>query len=159
MKPIEPIDERLFRLDVLHEAAHLAHVDPAALTDWHLQHVAVYSESDAVAYARKRDAAVERAERTKALTAYRTTAAVAPAPAVAAWPQKGQTVEEWMTQNPTAATPLAIFQMFMDNLREFVLEMNTKNVDRNTKIAALEATVAELKNTIVELQADLCVKK
>ena len=158
MTRIVPIDDRLFRLDVLHEAARLAHVDPVALTDLHLAHVAVYSANDAVAYALKRDRAIEHVERTKALAAYQTTAVASP-PAADAWPTKAEGLEAWMERCPTVPTPLGVFKAFTDSLQDFVLAMNERNKERNGKIAALEATVAELKNQIVELLADQAVKK
>lgn len=73
MSIILPIDDALFSLAVLHEAGRLVRDDPASLTHRHLQHVAVYSSGDAIAYARKRDEALAR--RTQALEA-----AVVPAP-------------------------------------------------------------------------------
>jgi hypothetical protein len=67
---IEPIDAASFSLATLHEAARLAHADPAQLTDLHLAHVAVYDQAQATAYAIKRDRAIERAENAAAVARY-----------------------------------------------------------------------------------------
>lgn len=65
MSIIVPIDDALFSLATLHEAARLMRDDPARLTLSHLRHVACYSLTDAALYERKRDAAL--VQRTKAL--------------------------------------------------------------------------------------------
>ena len=134
MKPIVPIDEPLFRLPVLHEAAHLAHADPAALTDLHLAHVAVYSEADATAYAIKRDRAIEAAERAVAM--YRTKAeaplATVPPPPV--------------STGITAEGLDALVDGLTEGLKKALAPMRTQ-------IAALETANAKLADRVLELEA------
>jgi len=135
MNPIVPIDDRLFRLDVLHEAAALAHRDPASLTDLHLKHVAVYSESDAVAYAIKRDRAIEAAERATALVAARQT--VPPTTGADTRMRPDEDLEQYMLRCPMAPTPLVILHAVLDSLGPMIKELRQRN-------AALEARVLEL---------------
>jgi len=143
MKPIVPIDEPLFRLPVLHEAARLAHVDPAALTDLHLRHVALYSESDAVAYAIKRDRAIEAAERATAVAEYRTKAEV-----------------PLMTQAPIpAATGItaATLEAIIDGLVPAIKTLITRELEQER--AARDKAVTALEHQLALLRQELTLEK
>ena len=74
--PIKPIgDGEFFSMDLLHEAAQLAHDDPEKLTDLHLRHVAVYDPGQAIAWEKKRARTLDEWDRQRILTETRATAA------------------------------------------------------------------------------------
>lgn len=63
-----------------------------------------------------------------------------PGPAADQWPREDETWADYVKRCPATPVPLAVF----NDLQQFVLEMNTKNIERNQRLERLEARVLEL---------------
>ena len=61
-----------------------------------------------------------------------------------AWPAKDEDSMSFYKRCAKMATPLRVFEIAVTEVWEFIKDMNSKNVERNDKIAALEAKVREL---------------
>ncbi|HXG70043.1 MAG TPA: hypothetical protein VNJ04_05445 [Gemmatimonadaceae bacterium] len=145
---ITPIaDNEPFSMTLVHEAADLAHHDPARLTDLHLRHWATLDPSGAVAAQKKRDKAT--ATRTQALKTQAIPAPVArPAgPPVAHLPSlddaddfsTDEGLDDWTQRNAERAVPVAIW-------RGFVKTARVKREQLEARVAALEGRLADVES-------------
>jgi len=140
---ITPIDDALFRLDVVHDAAALAHDgEYARLTDEHLRHWAVYDRPGADALALKRDAAVAKLDQPTASRGRHDTES--------AYVTHQQFNEGWKAVVGGVADGInAILRPELNALHHEVAdERNLRDAERDVfrqELAALRAEVAELK--------------
>ena len=159
---IVPVENHRFSRDVLEVGSRLAKSAPEQVTDLHLQHLAHYvSDRELTDIVRRRAEAIDRRaheedealaiQTARANDEWRVARAPATPPIDAAALEGITSFEELCEKFPDQLVTLGLFGQF----HAFVMQINEKNKERNTKIAALEQRAADLTKQLADLRVEM----